>query len=134
MPNTRRFRHAIDPYRSTGITPEVLFQLADMAPRLEEWKTRLTRSAYLKGFDAGADYHVADPMFPDCPFDLVRQNSNFARGRNDPAAAWRAGSLDGQRFRKMMTDPGHLSPLLMMREFKLLPAALQQLAHYAASV
>lgn len=132
MPNTRRFRHAADPYRSTGIAPEVLFQLADMAPRLEEWKTRLARSAYLKGFDAGADFAPGDSMFPDCPFDHVRRNSNFARGRNDPAAAWRAGSLDGQRFRKMMTDPGHLSPPLKLAEFRLLSPRLQQLAEVAA--
>lgn len=132
MPNTRRFRHAADPYRSAAIPAETLFQLADLAPRLEEQSTRLARAAYLKGFDAGADYAPGDSLFPECPYAERHSSPNFLRGRNDPGAAWRAGSLDGQRFRKMMTDPAHLSPPLKLREFKLLSPALQQLADAGA--
>lgn len=133
MPNTRRFRVAIDPFRSSGIAPEVLYQLADMAPNLDDWKTKLARSAYLKGFDAGADFDPADPMLPACPYAARHSLPNYMRGANDPRAAWLAGLLDGSRFRKMMTAPGFLSPVLKWREYQLLPAALQSLANVAGS-
>ena len=115
------------PYATSGISPNAFRELQAMAPKRHNWNTRLTRAAYEKGFAAGADHDVSDPTFPDCPYD-ARYLPNFARGSNDPKQAWRDGSLDGQRLRRMMTNPTNLVPPLMWREAKLLPATLRALA------
>lgn len=77
----------------------VVAVLKRLAPNNHMARTRLTTSAYDKGFFSA----VFDQGDSDAnPYEQKAQ-PNFARGDNNPIPAWDYGRSDGRRVRDMLT-------------------------------
>lgn len=113
--------HAFEGEHVKHVTPsldDLTTELRTLLASFREWETRLTKSAYRKGVDAGLTGTKPWDELHECPYRC--QGNNRWRGGNDPRAAWTEGVRDGVRILALLAEPSKVFPAITWREAKII--------------